>query len=542
MNAKQRAAAEQAQQMMYAIGGGIVGVVVFFVLLLFGPFDGAMRIIGSIGIGGIAGGMVFFMPKLKEGSRGDRIDEALPFFITHFGVLATTDMPRNEMLRILAENEEYKEIAKEMGRIHRLTTEWGLSMVDAVRAVAANTPSPVFSEFLLRLAHAVESGQSIESFLKSEQKVVMEQYSAIYQAQLLKVDSWKEMYANTVMTIGFLAVFAAIIPIISGGNVVLLMTGVALIAVILEVLMGIMLKERLPVDKLMPNRDIDTAEERRIALATMAAIAVAALLAFVGYLIHSLAVGFMLSVIPLLVPGILASRSEKNIRQREEDFPAFIRSLGAAAAARGGGIRDVMEHVQTNKLGALTESVQALYRRLSWHIDDARAWSRFGAQTGSRLVDSFTDMFVHGIRSGGKPGTISQIISDNMISIMGLRTNRRATAGAFRGVLLGLAGGMSLVLFVGAGIFSSLIGLFGDSADILAEQGLLELDPHQDTSLISPLLFIVIAVHAVASAMFFKQVEGGRVSASMTWMAIHMWLGIGIGMLVEENLPNLVGA
>ncbi len=542
MNAKQRAAAATRKQMFYAVSGGVVAVVFFVVMLLYGPFDGAMRIIGSIGLAGVAGGMVFFMPRLQDGSRGDRIDEALPFFITHFGVLATTDMPRNEMLRILAENQEYREIAKEMGRIHRLTTEWGLSMVDAVRAVAANTPSAVFAEFLLRLAHAVESGQSIESFLKSEQKVVMEQYSAIYQAQLLKVDGWKEMYANTVMTIGFLAVFAAIIPIISGGNVVLLMVGVALIAVVLEILMGIILKERIPVDKLMPNRDISTKEETRIKIAAIVAGLAAALFFAAGWYLHSIPVGFIAAVFPLLVPGFLAARSEKNIRQREEDFPAFIRSLGAAAAARGGGIRDVMEHVQTNKLGALTESVQALYRRLSWHIDDARAWSRFGAQTGSRLVDSFTDMFVHGIRSGGKPGVISQIISDNMISIMGLRTNRRATAGAFRGVLLGLAGGMSLVLFVGAGIFGSLIGLFGDSADVLAEQGLLELDPDQDTSLVSTLLFIVIAVHAAASAVFFKQVEGGRVTASFTWVAIHMWLGIGIGMLVEQNLPNLVGA
>ncbi len=541
MNAEQRNAAEAQQQTLFAVGGGVTTVLVFVTVFLFGPFDGSMRIMASLAVAGVAGGLVFFMPRLKDGQRGDRIDEALPFFITHFGVLATTDMPRNEMLRILAGNQEYKEIAIEMGRIHRLTTEWGLSMVDAVRAVSANTPSAVFAEFLLRLAHAVESGQSIESFLKSEQKVVMEQYGSIYRAQLLKVDGWKETYASAVMTIGFMAVFAAIIPILAGGNVMVLMLGVCGLAVFIEVMLGIMLRERIPTDRLLPNRDIDTREERHIKIATMAGFGAAVVIAGLTYAMYSLPVALMAGVVPLIVPGIMATRSEQRIRQREDDFPAFIRSLGAAAAARGGGIRDVMEHVQTNKLGALTESVQALYRRLAWHIDDTRAWSRFGAQTGSRLVDSFTDMFVHGIRSGGKPGIISQIISDNMIHIMGLRTNRRATAGAFRGVLLGLAGGMSVVLFVGAGVFGSLVGLFGESADLLAEQGLLEINPNQDMSGISLLLFGVVAVHAAASALFFKQVEGGRTAACLLWVAIHMWLGVGVAVMVEKGLPNFVG-
>ncbi len=540
MNANARVAQEQRQQNVFAIGAGISAVLVFLTVFLFGPFNGPVRMMASVAIAGLTGGLVFFMPRLKDGHRGDRIDEALPFFITHFGVLATTDMPRNDMLRILADNEEYKEISTEMGRIHRLTTEWGLSMVDAVRAVSSNTPSPVFSHFLLRLAHAVESGQSIEAFLKSEQKVVMEQYGSIYGAQLLKVDGWKETYASSVMTIGFMAVFASIIPILAGGNVIVMMAGVALVSVFMEVMLGIMLHERIPVDRLLPNRDIDTREENVIKYATIIGMATALLVAVVAYFLYSLPVALLAGVVPLVVPGVLASRSEQRIRQREDDFPAFIRSLGAAAAARGGGIRDVMEHVQTNKLGALTDSVQALYRRLAWHVDDTRAWSRFGAQTGSRLVDSFTDMFVHGIRSGGKPGVISQIISDNMIQIMGLRTGRRATAGAFRGVLLGLAGGMSVVLFVGAGVFSSLMGLFGDSTELLAEQGLLEINPEQDVTGVSMLLFGVVAVHAAASALFFKQVEGGRSSSALLWVAIHMWLGVGMGMIVEKGLPSVV--
>lgn len=525
------------------IAAGIfVGVFIALALglVMFGPFSPLVGypISGAMAAGTAA--FVFKLPKLAAGKRGSRIDDALPFFITHFGVLATSNLPRTEMLRILADNQEYADIAKEMNRVLQLTTEWGLGLSDAVRAVAESTPSKVFSAFMLRLAHSLESGQALESFLMSEQVVVMGDYESLYEANLLKVDAWKEMYTNSIMTIGFLSVFASVIPLLVGGSTVLLTGGIAGFTLVMEILMGVTLQDRLPHDRLSPTRQIQSPFDRKMRLILMISGAASVTLGLLGFIFIDLGMAILFAVLPLGVPGYFANREEKAIRQRENDFPAFIRSLGAAAAARGGAIRGVLGNIQANNLGALTMPVRDLHRRLMWKVDDRRTWRTFGEQTASRLIDTFTAMFVEGIGSGGKPASISKIISDNMLKILALRTARRATAGTFRSALIGIGVGLAVVLFMGSGIFGSLTANFATFADVLEAQGLFHLEPASATATAQLILYGLMVVHGVAAGLFFKLVEGGRIEGAAMHMAINTGAGVLTGYVVLKLTPGLL--
>lgn len=522
--------------------GVFVGAFVALVLglVVFGPFS---AVVGYLVAGAMAAGTAAFtfrLPKLAAGKRGSRIDDALPFFITHFGVLATSNLPRTEMLRILADNKEYADIAREMHRVLQLTTEWGLGLSDAVRAVAESTPSKVFSAFLLRLAHSLESGQALESFLMSEQVVVMGDYESLYSANLLKVDAWKEMYTNSIMTIGFLSVFAAVIPLLVGGSTVLLTGGIAGFTLVMEILMGVTLQDRLPRDRLSPTRAIQSPFDKKMRKVLIASGAASVVLAVATFFLFDLGLAIVAAVIPLGAPGFFANREEKAIRQRENDYPAFIRSLGAAAAARGGAIRGVLGNIQANNLGALTVPVRDLHRRLMWKVDDRRTWRSFGEQTASRLIDTFTAMFVEGIGAGGKPAPISHIISDNMLKILALRTTRRATAGTFRSALIGIGVGLAVVLFMGSGIFGSLTANFASFADVLEAQGLFHLEPPSAVVTAQLILYGLMVVHGVAAGLFYKLVEGGRIEGAAMHMAINTAAGVLTGYLVLKVTPSLL--
>lgn len=521
---------------------GVGAALTFIAFSVLGPFKGVPGMMVSALFGGFMGGAGIYLPKMFESRRGARIDDDLPFFITHFGILATSNLPRGELLRILSENQEYKEVAKEMRRILRLTQEWGLGVADAVRAVAETTPSKVFSALLLRLAHAMESGQNLDTFLLSEQSVVMRDYTSVYHSELLKVDNWKEMYTNSLMTVGFLVVFASVIPLVAGGNSFVMALGSAGLTAFLEIMLGVVLKERLPSDRLTPRRAEKTPLERQTVRTLQLSVGVGLAAGLVVWLLFGLGPALIAAAIPLIWPGLAASKMEKKIREREDDYPAFIRSVGAAAAARGGTLRDTLATVQANNLGALTVPVRDLHRRLVWRVDDTAAWKRFGEETGSRLIDTFTDMFVQGIACGGKPGPISQIVSDNMLQILALRTTRRANGGAFRGLLVGLTVGLGIVLFMGAGIFSSLTKNFAQFSDLLQQQGLFQIQSTADLDHARDLLLVLMAVHGIASGTFFKLVEGGRLEGAALHIMINVCAGVGTGLLVSWVLPGLMGA
>ena len=94
-------------------------------------------------------------------------------------------------------------------------------------------------------------------------------------------------------------------------------------------------------------------------------------------------VALALAATPAAAAGIYAEAVEKRIKRREENYAAFVRSLGASAAARGGSMRDVLRKLIAHNFGPLTRLVQRLYARLTWRLHDMLAWKHFCAESGS---------------------------------------------------------------------------------------------------------------------------------------------------------------
>jgi flagellar protein FlaJ len=174
-----------------------------------------------------------------------------------------------------------------------------------------------------------------------------------------------------------------------------------------------------------------------------------------------------------------------------------------------------------------------------WQVDDRRSWHSFGEQTESRLIDSFSDMFVQGLAAGGKPGPISAIISQNMLEVLSLRTARRATAGTFKGLLLGLGIGMAFVLLMGSGILAKLTDTFSQTEGGVLQEGLFNLVPAHDIGLAQEVLLALVAIHGVAAGLFFELVQGGRIEGAALHAAVNVATGVGTGLLVLWGLPHV---
>ncbi len=533
----------------YVLTRGIPIVVAGLVLsVLLGVFGGLflpplLRVLAPLLV------MAFFVmlavvyPLSAADRKRSEIDNALPFFMTHFGVLSTSNMPRTEVFRMLGTKTEYGALADELLRIHSLVEDWNMSLPEACRFVSQATPSQIFSDFLERLAHAMETGHSLEAFLRSEQDVVMKEYATVYETAIYQIENWKDIYVSVVMSGAFFVIFAVITPIITGSSPETLLMGVLAFVLFMEILLVMLLKVRVPHDQLHHRLAIVSAEKRRVRLLLGGTILASLALLPMLYLLAGLPleIAIISASAPLGATGYVARRMEDRIKRREDNYSAFIRSVGASAAARGGALRDVLRSVRRHNFGPLTQLVHNLFSRLTWRLDDRMAWKHFSAESGSNLIDSFNDMFVEGANTGGKPDLIGEIISENVVRIMNLRKARYSTAGTFRGNVIGLTASMAFVMFLGVGI----LGVLGD---IFATAGTSDIDPDLapvqvnfdvDLVLVEELIFWLIVSHCLLAGIMLKMVDGGSTPAGLSVFLVLLWLSIGLAYLSQQVIPNL---
>ena len=59
-------------------------------------------------------------PRIVVGRMRNQIDNNIHFYITHMGTLATSDIDRKEMMKMISERKEYKALAEETRKIFLL--------------------------------------------------------------------------------------------------------------------------------------------------------------------------------------------------------------------------------------------------------------------------------------------------------------------------------------------------------------------------------------------------------------------------------------
>jgi len=110
---------------------------------------------------------------------------------------------------------------------------------------------------------------------------------------------------------------------------------------------------------------------------------------------------FAVSLTPLLLTGLIARTEENKIKRYDNNFGAFIRSLGGAAGSRSGLILESLKELISHDFGPLSENVNNLYKRLRTRLSTPRSWS-ISLLNRSNLIERFATMFVEGTNVGGK--------------------------------------------------------------------------------------------------------------------------------------------
>jgi flagellar protein FlaJ len=527
---------------------------VFGVLLLFGVVllaPPAMLAGPLVLLGAFLPMVALVYPKILQDRHRKQIRERFHLFITHITVLSTTNIDRVEIFRTLAHDEEYRATAAEMGHIVALIDTWNQSLEDACRMRAQHVPSPLMSDFLDRLAYTVGAGQNLSEFLLSEQDSIVEQYATRYQADLDRLGVVKELYMSIIMSSTFALVFATIIPFLMGVDPMLTLSSVIVMFVFVQGMFVYVMNNVAPSDPVW-HQGSGFALDRsvRIRVSLMVGVGLSLLLAA---LVYAMLNGYLFSpdtlpnpvylalpFTPLVLPGYVMRREEQGVKNRDEEFPSFIRSLGAIESVKQASTSTVLTSLRKKDFGSLTESISNLYRRLSMRIDSEQSWSAFAAETGSYLIQKFSDMYVAGRQMGGEPRELGRLISENYQTVLNLRKKRAQEGGTIIGVLYGLSATSAFAFFVGLEIIRVLKDITKEmNLDTSAVGSLLHAEVY-NLQEVQFLLFVAVLVNAFFSSLMIRVVDRGHSLTSLLHFVTIVWISAIIAVVTREFIGSFL--
>lgn len=485
--------------------------------------------------------LAILFPLLQGERKKMQIERNLHLFLIRMSVLATSKLPRKKMLEILSKVKEYEALSLEIEKIYKLMEYWNMGLADAARTVARKTPSPALADFLDRLAHSSDAGEDIEEFLTKERDVAVNVYLNKYETALKDLDLLNEIFVAVLISLMFMLVFIALLPVFIDVPITLILPGVALLFIIIEAMVLYLVKSLLPSDPIWHNMEEKTEVDKTLKSvlpATYAACVALALFAFIAKVPLTAVVALV--VTPLLYPGFLIRSEEKRVRARDENYDSFMRAVGSYAASAGSAVTEGVGRLSKHDFGELTKGIEVLFKRLLTRIDQIRAWNLFAAETGSNLISKFTEMYVVGLSVGGKVDKVIDIISVNFVKLMGVRRKRYQAADNMLGTLYGMSIGITFTLFSALALMRMLNQM--NEQFTLAEMSIAVPIALQsfDLNLAEAVFLLIVFVHALISANLVSFAGGSHKHSFYINFAVIIWISTVTALVTELMLAKVL--
>ena len=170
--------------------------------------------------GGIAGGILYYVPSFKAGERQRQIDNTLPYAVTFMYALSRGGMNVLEVMEKLSNAEDvYGEVANEFDMILRDMDYFGNDLRIALRNASDMTPSDNLADFLDDLLSVIDSGGEITPFMlnKSQQyhEIKKQDQKGFLDTLALMSESYVTAFVAAPL---FIIIITAIMSVMGGAN------------------------------------------------------------------------------------------------------------------------------------------------------------------------------------------------------------------------------------------------------------------------------------------------------------------------------------
>ncbi|MBI4671073.1 MAG: type II secretion system F family protein [Chloroflexi bacterium] len=346
--------------------------------------------------------------------------------------------------------------------IHQVAENLRYNYPDAVRLIGETAKPDLVKTFLLRLSDALRSGEPLPGFLQREASVMGEAYTNDYTRSLESLKKWNDAYAAVTVSSALIVIINMVATMIYN---IELSTMLLMVMIAVAASFGVawVLLRASPPDQISVPLLLGSAAQRRarklffvlVPLAIMTALLLLALKMDKTYV--------LLASAALLLPvGWTARRADKETVRKDDEISSFLRSLGGTATSRGTTLTEALASIKIDSFPALEPDIHKLDLRLKAFGKPRLCWERFGAETGSKLVQQVIGIFYEAINLGGDPERIGKLTSEYSMRTAMLRQQRRGVAATFSWLVIVMHTVMS-------GLMIFLLGILGQFALKLTE-------------------------------------------------------------------------
>ena len=206
-------------------------------------------------------------------------------------------------------------------------------------------------------------------------------------------------------------------------------------------------------------------------------------------------------------------------------FGSFIRSLAGSAAARGNMIIEALKSIVLHDFGTLTVDIRALYRRLAYRINNMQSWKNFSADTGSHLIEVFSESFVESVDLGANADKAGNVVADNFDRVIRLRKRRHASVSSYTGVIYGITGGLAFSLAIAFGVLQIINKVFSTfNVSSLNSFGIFVSQPASSIFTIEAFIVAILLIHSFIAGTALKFADGGKVVHGLHHFVIMTWI------------------
>jgi len=148
-------------------------------------------------------------------------------------------------------------------------------------------------------------------------------------------------------------------------------------------------------------------------------------------------------------PGIVVRQEEQRIKGRDDEFPSFIRALGATEGAKQSTTSKVLKSLRKKDFGPLTENLDHLYKRLNMRIEARRRVALLHRRLSLIPHPDVLGDVPRRALDGGSPKMLGELIAKNMSEVQQLRKQRQQATVRFVGLLYGITAASTFAFFIG---------------------------------------------------------------------------------------------
>lgn len=362
------------------------------------------------------------------------VDEDLLYLCTHMYAVSTGKPPHERIFSLSGvSGRGYGFYSEFLNRLASIAKRWGYGFVVATRIQAQRITNTLFRDFLNRLAEAINVGEDLETFLHMEQNTMLTTYEADYARVLESLKLLLGIYTASISSAIFIDVNVVLISFFLGGTQVILVSFIA--TVIALALLVLLIKKSLPKQNLVHDLKINMPERRLYNYALVISVLLAGVTGLWALVRFGEPAYFLVTFgMFLFIPGLIGRRIENKVKNVENFFIVFIRSLGLAFSTLRNYAQSIRSLLVTD-LGLLTRYLKRLYSRLRNGIDTRIAMLYFVGESGSETVRRGMDIFYDAIEAGGDPVKVGECLSTTIQRVINLRKQREQVARAFQGVV-----------------------------------------------------------------------------------------------------------